>query len=552
MYDIGPMSFDSRRSAVYAPKAMVAASQPLAAEAGMHVLREGGSAADAAVAVAAVLAVTEPCSTGPGGDAFALYYDAVAGETFALNGSGRAPAGLGMDLIRNKGLEDGLPELHPFTVTVPGACAAWCDLLARFGAKSMHEVLGPAAALAREGFAVGPVTSEAWKRGEKVLSGAPGGTALLTADGDAPKPGERFDNQELAATLEALMRCGSPEEAKKWFYAGDPAELIAEVVQDAGGVLTKSDMAAHRSEWMQPIETDFMGRRVQECPPNGQGLAALMALSILREYMSVHGREALEAAGSGGRMHVLIEALRLAFADSRMHAADPAGYPAPLGKLLSAEYARSRAEMIDPGRAAADVRAGVPVASSETVQFCVIDQSGNACSMVNSNYKGFGTGIVPRRLGFSLHNRGLGFSLVPGHPNALEPGKRPYHTIIPGMLLNGDGSLFGPFGVMGAFMQPQGHVQVLTNILLDGLDPQAALDAPRFCIQVEADGSILLEEGVSPEAAAALETLGHRVEFVSGYDRAVFGRGQVILRDPESGILAAGSDARADGLALGR
>jgi gamma-glutamyltranspeptidase/glutathione hydrolase len=552
MHDIRPMSFTSRRSAVYAPKAMVAASQPLAAEAGMHVLREGGSAADAAVAVAAVLAVTEPCSTGLGGDAFALYYDAVAGETFALNGSGRAPAGMSMDLIRKSGFEDGLPELHPYTVTIPGACAAWCDLLARFGGKSMHEVLGPAAALARDGFAVGTVTSEAWKRDEEMLSGAPGGTHLLTADGDAPKPGERFDNQELAATLEALMRYRSPEEAKKWFYAGDPAELIAEAVQDAGGVLTKGDMAGHKSEWMQPIETEFMGCRVQECPPNGQGLTALLALSIVREYISQHGRKALGAAGSAGRMHVLIEALRLAFADTLLHAADPARYHAPLEKLLSDEYALSRAKMIDPARAAAEVETGVPVASSETVQFCVVDQSGNACSMVNSNYKGFGTGIVPRRMGFSLHNRGLGFSLEPGHPNVLEPGKRPYHTIIPGMLLNADGSLYGPFGVMGAFMQPQGHLQVLMNLLLDWLDPQSALDEPRFCIQVEAGGPILLEEGISPETASGLEALGHRTEVVSGYDRAVFGRGQAILRDPESGVLAAGSDPRADGLALGR
>jgi gamma-glutamyltranspeptidase/glutathione hydrolase len=348
------------------------------------------------------------------------------------------------------------------------------------------------------------------------------------------------------------MRCDSPEEAKEWFYAGEPAELIAEAVQDAGGVLTKSDLSGHRSEWMQPIETGFMGRRVQECPPNGQGITALLALSIVREYMTLHGGQALDAAGSAGRMHVLIEALRLAFADARLHAADPAKYRAPLEKLLSAEYALGRARMIDPARASACAESGVPVASSETVQFCVVDQGGSACSMVNSNYKGFGTGIVPRRMGFSLHNRGLGFSLEPGHPNVLEPGKRPYHTIIPGMLLNADGSLYGPFGVMGAFMQPQGHLQVLTNLLVDGLDPQSALDEPRFCIQVEAGGSILLEEGVTPETASGLEALGHRIRFVSGYDRAVFGRGQVILRDPESGILAAGSDPRADGLALGR
>jgi gamma-glutamyltranspeptidase/glutathione hydrolase len=530
---------------------MVAASQPLAVEAGLRILRAGGAAADAAVAVAAALAVTEPCSTGLGGDAFALYHDAVTGRTFALNGSGRAPAGLTLDLIEKEGFSGGLPELHALTVTVPGACAAWCDLCERFGALGLDETLGPAARLARGGFAVEPVTAEFWSRGEEALGRAPGGSLFLTADGDAPKPGEKFKNPELGAVLEGLGAAGSPEEAARWFYRGEPAEHIVEAVRAAGGVLDAADLAGHRSEWTEPVEVEFMGRRVQECPPNGQGLAALIALSIVREYAAMRGGEALGGPGSAKRMHVLVEALRLAFADARLHAADPAVYEAPLETLLSVEYARKRAALIEPGRAVADVREGVPAATSETVQFCVVDERGNACSMVNSNYKGFGTGIVPERTGFSLHNRGLGFSLDPEHPGALGPGRRPYHTIIPGMLLNADGSLLGPFGVMGKFMQPQGHLQVLARMLIDGAGPQAALDEPRFCIDVEEDGTVLLEEGVALETGAALADLGHKVETVSGYERAVFGRGQIILRDPETGMLRGGSDPRADGLALG-
>jgi gamma-glutamyltranspeptidase/glutathione hydrolase len=348
-----------------------------------------------------------------------------------------------------------------------------------------------------------------------------------------------------------LADAGSWQAARDWFYTGDPAARIAEIVQESGGVLDACDLAEHRSQWCDPMEVEFMGRRVLECPPNGQGLAALMALATLREYAEQNGLEALGKPGSALRLHLQIEALRLAFADTRLHAADPDNYDAPLKTLLSPGYARQRAALLDPGKAVADVESGVPVNTSETVQFCVVDERGNACSMVNSIYQNFGTGIVPRRMGFALHNRGLGFSLDPDHPGVLAPGKRPYHTIIPGMLLYGDGSLCGPFGVMGRFMQPQGHVQVLMSLLVDGADPQACLDAPRFCIEVEGDGGILLEEGASSETSAALSAMGHKLSPVSGHDRAVFGRGQMILRDPGSGVLVAGSDPRADGLALG-
>jgi gamma-glutamyltranspeptidase/glutathione hydrolase len=549
MHPFPPLVFASRRSSVYAPKAMVAASQPLAVEAGLSVLRQGGTAADAAVAVAAVLAVTEPGSTGLGGDAFALYFDAESQKTYALNGSGRAPAGLTLDKVISMGLGGGLPVLSPLAITVPGACAAWCDLSERFGRLGLAPVLQKAASLASEGFAVGPVTAQAWHEAEGVLQRTLGGLTLLVDNQRAPRPGELFTNPGMAWVLGGLAGAGSPQAARGWFYKGEPAERIAEIVQESGGVLDAYDMAEHRSEWSEPIEVEFMGRRVQECPPNGQGLAALIALATLREYAALNGREALGEPGSALRLHVQIEALRLAFADVRLHAADPDVYKAPLETLLSPDYARERAALIDPGRATADVRSGAPVNTSETVQFSIVDEQGNACSMVNSIYQGFGTGIVPQEMGFALHNRGLGFSLDPEHPGALAPGKRPYHTIIPGMLLHADGTLCGPFGVMGRFMQPQGHVQVLMSLLVDGCDPQTALDAPRFCIEVEGDGDILLEEGAS--AGASLAAMGHKLRPVSGYARAVFGRGQIILRDPGTGVLAAGSDPRADGLALG-
>jgi len=551
MSSTSPLVFASRRSPVYAPKAMVAASQPLAVEAGLHVLRRGGTAADAAVAVAAVLAVTEPGSTGLGGDAFALYFDAGSGKTHALNGSGRAPAALTLERVREEGFAAGLPANSPLAITVPGACAAWCDLAGSFGVLDPDAVLDPATRFAQNGFAVGPVTAEAWRHGEDMLRRSPGARALLVDGGRAPREGELFKNPHMADVLTGLIEAVSWDAARDKFYRGDIARRIALAVQESGGVLDALDMAGHASTWDEPIEVEFMGRRVLECPPNGQGLAALVALSTLREYAAENGREALGEPGSALRLHLQIEALRLAFADTRLHAADPDHYDAPLDVLLSAAYARKRAAMLDPDKAAADTKTGVPANTSETVQFCVVDEQGNACSMVNSIYQNFGAGIVPPGLGFALHNRGLGFSLDPDHPGVLAPGKRPYHTIIPGMLLNDDGSLCGPFGVMGRFMQPQGHVQVLTSLLVDGADPQTCLDAPRFCIEVEGDGGILLEEGASPETSAALSAMGHKISPVAGHARAVFGRGQVILRDPGTGILAAGSDPRADGLALG-
>ncbi|MBT3190862.1 MAG: gamma-glutamyltransferase [Anaerolineae bacterium] len=536
------LSFNSRRSPVYGRKGIVATSQPLATSAGLEILTKGGNAADAAVAAGAALNVTEPMSTGIGGDMFALYYSAEAKTVTALNGSGRTPAALSLDKLKKEGFSTELPRFHVHTVTVPGACAGWFDLIKKHGSLPMDEILSPAIRLAREGFPVGPITSHAWTQGVNAqLNSAPNGHEL-TIDGRAPAPGDVFRNPGLARTFEAIVRGGASA-----FYQGEIAEAIVGVVKEAGGCLSENDLASHLSTWEEPISVTYRGYRVFECPPNGQGITALIALNILEgfdlaEYPSL----------SMERSHLMIEAMRLAFADARWYVSDPAFSNIPIKELLSKEYAKKRRKLIDKQRAIIDPQRGTPVSSSDTVYLSVVDQFGNACSFINSNYWGFGTGIIPKDWGFTLQNRGHNFSLDPAHPNALAPLKRPYHTIIPAMVTREtDDSLYASYGVMGGFMQPQGHVQVLSALVDDGLDPQAALDLPRFCIDVEESGGrVALEEGTPNETFAGLEKMGHPVYSVNGFERSLFGRGQVILRDPVIGVLSAGSDPRADGCAM--
>ncbi len=548
-------SFTSRRSPVYGRNGIVATSQPLATAAGLEILAKGGNAADAAVAAGAALNVTEPTSTGIGGDMFALYYSADTGQVTALNGSGAAPAALTLDRLKSEGLlAESLSPFHPHTVTVPGACAGWCDLIERHGSLSMADILAPAIRLAEEGFPVAPITAHFWARGaERQLKSALNGHEL-TIDGRAPKAGEIFRNPGLARTFKLVAERGAAG-----FYQGPIAESIVGVVNEAGGCMTMDDLAAHASTWEEPISVTYRGLRVYECPPNGQGITALIALNILEGFELA----ALDVL-SAGKMHLMIEALRLAFADARWYVADPRFSNVPLRELLSKEYAAERRKLIDPQRATVERKRGTPVASSNTVYLSVVDKWGNACSFINSNYMGFGTGIVPKGWGFTLQNRGHNFSLDPHHPNCLAPRKRPYHTIIPAMVTRlpspnrrGDGSeggresLFASYGVMGGFMQPQGHVQVLSALHDAALDPQSALDLPRFCIDVdEAGGRVAVEEGMPKETVDALQKMGHSLYEVGGYERALFGRGQVILRDAETGVLCAGSDPRADGCAM--
>ncbi len=534
--------FRSYRSPVIGRDGMCASSQPLATAAGLEILRRGGSAADAAVAMAAALNVTEPTSTGLGGDCFALYYSAANRSLHALNGSGRAPGGLTLERLQQEGFGQQLPPYHPYTITVPGACAGWCDLVERFGNLSLSEILAPAIRLAEEGFPVAPLTSYFWQRGaERQLSQALNGQEL-TLSGRGPNPGEIFTNPGLARTLRVIAQGG-----KSAFYQGEIARAIAATVREAGGCLSEADLAAHTSTWEQPISILYRGYRVWECPPNGQGLAALLALNILAGF-DLSTTDSL----SPERLHLQIEAMRLGFADAFQFVADPLFSPAPLEQLLSRDYAASRRALIHKNKAIPKVDHGQPPASSDTVYLCAVDAGGNACSFINSNYMGFGTGIVPRGWGFSLQNRGHNFSLDPQHPNALAPGKRPYHTIIPAMITHADdGSLYAPLGVMGGFMQPQGHLQVISALLDDGLDPQSALDQPRFCIQSETAGPLIaMETGIPTETLQRLTDMGHNIEVIRGMQRAIFGRGQIIYRDRQTGVLWGGSDPRADGCAM--
>lgn len=557
------INFNSRRSPVYSKHGIVATSQPLATAAGLEVLAKGGNAADAAVAAGAALNVTEPTSTGIGGDMFALYFSADTKRVTALNGSGRAPSALTLDRLKTDGFASSIPPFHPYTVTVPGACAGWCDLIQKHGSLSMSEILAPAIRLARDGFPVAPITSYFWGRGvERQLKSALNGHEL-TIDGRGPRAGEIFRNPGLARTFETVAEGGASA-----FYQGEIAESIVNVLKEAGGCMSADDLASHTSTWEEPISVDYRGYRVYECPPNGQGIAALIALNIL-EGFDLASLESLSVE----KMHLMIEAMRLAFADASWYVSDPKFSNIPVNELLSKDYASERRKLINTQSAIRNIKRGFPVSSSDTVYLSVADKFGNACSFINSNYMGFGTGIVPKGWGFTLQNRGHNFSLDPNHPNALAPRKRPYHTIIPAMVtkltaknaknaknsenlsdlsgLSGSKeSLYASYGVMGGFMQPQGHVQVLSALVDGGLDPQSALDLPRFCIDVEdSGGRVAIEEGMPQETYSSLEKMGHSVYSVSGYDRALFGRGQVILRDEESGVLCAGSDPRADGYA---
>jgi gamma-glutamyltranspeptidase/glutathione hydrolase len=512
---------------------MVASSQRHASEVGARILRDGGTAADACVAMDAMLHVTEPASTGLGGDMFALYYDARTSTITALNGSGRsARARTLADMARDD--RGRVPERHGDAVTVPGVCAGWFDLVDRHGSMPVARLLEPAILAAESGFEVGRVAAAVWERNLPQLQ-----SDELTVNGRAPREGETFRNPNLARVLRAIAADGPSA-----LYRGQIAERIVAAVRAAGGAMAESDLSSHRSAWEDPISASYRDVRVWECPPNGQGLAALLALAML------DGLDVGEA-GSPERAHLQIEALRLGFADTRWYVADPDVSPAPLDELLSAEYIATRRARIDPDRAAADVPHGSPVGIPGTVYHCAVDARGNACSVVSSTFASFGSGIVPPGLGFTLQNRGCGFVLDPRHPNVYAPGKRPYHTIIPGMVTRSDGALWGPFGVMGGPMQPQGHLQVAMALVDDGVAPQQALDRPRFFIEPEIDGGrVYLETGVTKAVADGLRARGHDVVVdPDTHGRSMFGRGQVILRGTD-GSLVGGSDRRADGCAL--
>ncbi|MBN1135543.1 MAG: gamma-glutamyltransferase [Anaerolineae bacterium] len=531
------LSFPSRRSAVLARHGMVATSQPLAAMAGLRTLIDGGNAADAAVTVAAMLNVVEPMSTGIGGDCFALVFEAKTGQVTALNGSGRAPAAFTLEEAQRRGLTPGrgIPLTGPLPVTVPGTVSGWAALLGRFGSMTLADCLAPAIATAEEGFPVSELISGGWQRSVEKLARDPEAARVYLP---APKPGQIHRQPDLARTLSAIAADG-PEV----FYHGLLAEQIAACVQSWGGYLTTADLAAHTATWETPIRTLYRGVEMLEHPPNGQGLAALIALNIVEGY-DLAGMDYFDPA----RWHVMIEAMRLGMADAGRYVADPAVAPAPVAGLLSKEYAVQRRALIRPDRAIDLAAPGQPE-HRDTVYLTVVDGQGNAVSFINSLYYGFGSGLVVPGTGICLQNRGACFSLEPGHPNVLAGGKRPYHTIIPAMALR-DGRLWLSFGVMGGFMQPQGHLQTLINLVDYRLDPQAALDAPRFRVDELGSRRVAVETGAPLRTRRALAALGHEVRPEPTFSPG-FGGGQIIAVDPETGALSGGSDPRRDGCAVG-
>ncbi|KAJ6519705.1 gamma-glutamyltranspeptidase [Mycena sanguinolenta] len=557
------MRFSSRRSVVYSTKGIVAASQPLAVEAGLAILRRGGNAADAAVATSAALNVTEPSCCGIGGDAFCLFFDAKTKTVKALNGSGHSPQKLTLEYLRQRGLTGKtIPLTDLNSVTVPGAAAAWVDTVEKFGSGkvTVADVLEPAIRLAEEGVPVSELHGLSWQRSENLIKNAsPNGDEMLL-NGKAPLSGQIVKLPTLAQTFREVATHG-----KDGFYKGRVAQAIVDLIQSKGGVMELDDLAKHETTFVDPIKYTYANEvTLYECPPNGQGLTALIALGIL-ENLQEQGtiKPLLEMEhNSAEYLHVLIEALRLAFADTQWYVADPDAEHVPVEKLLSKEYLASRAKLINPLKTNSKVVHGNPANSSDTVYFTVADQWGNACSYIQSNYAGFGTGAIPKGCGFTLQNRGSGFVLAENHPNCVKGGKRPYHTIIPAMATRGD-ELFLSYGVMGGFMQPQGHIQVL-QAMLRGYTPQAALDSPRFCISAgspdtqtqetgdagDINSEVYIEEGIPLETVEKLREMGHDARQALGFQRAMMGRGQVIqkLTDPSGRFVwAAGSDLRADG-----
>ncbi|MCL6517546.1 gamma-glutamyltransferase family protein [Alicyclobacillus sp.] len=529
------MSFDamyhpypSRRTTVFARRGMVATSHPLAAQAGLEVLQRGGNAIDAAIATAAALTVVEPTSNGIGGDAFAIVWS--GGRLHGLNSSGPAPQHLTIDAVRAAG-HDEMPRFGWLPVTVPGAPAAWAALSERFGRLPLSEVLAPAVRLAEEGHPVSPVAAHYWQIAHRRYAELEGEAFrpwmdTFAPDGRAPQAGELWASPGHARTLRLIGQTRAEA-----FYRGELADEVDAFARRTGGLLRKEDLAAFRPEWVDPVSVSYRGYEVWELPPNGQGIIALMALNILNGF-EFSAKDDVET------VHRQIEALKLAFADGKQYITDPRFMPVHVEQLLSPAYAQARRELI--GRQALDPVPGRPDRGG-TVYLATADQDGNLVSFIQSNYMGFGSGIVVPGTGISLQNRGHTFSLDPSHVNALAPGKRTYHTIIPGFLTRG-GEPVGPFGVMGGYMQPQGHLQVVMNLIDFHLNPQAALDAPRW--QWTEGRKVVVEREFPAHIAQALARRGHEIQVAN--DAGGFGRGQVIWR-LANGVLAGGTEPRTDG-----
>jgi len=529
-----------------APRGMAATSQPLAAQAGIEILKAGGNAIDAAVAVNAALGVVEPMSCGIGGDLFAIVWHAESGGLTGLNASGRAPhaatiehyAGLGFDYV---------PDTGPLNWSVPGCVDGWARLLERFGTMSLKQVLEPAISYAEDGFPVSDIIARDWAGSTQLLKPWPESVRVYLPGGRAPDPGAVFRNPDLARSYRLLADGG-----RDAFYHGEIADAILACSRAVGGLFSPEDFRDHVSTWDDPVSIDYRGHTVWELPPSGQGIAALQILNILEGYdLAETGCQSAET------LHLQIEAKKLAYADRAVYYADPAFADVPVESLLSREYAERQRGRIDRDRAAVDVPAGDPILQhGDTAYMTVVDEARNAVSLIQSIFRGFGSGIVPERTGFPIQNRGQLFSLDPAHRNALVPHKRPFHTIIPAMVTR-DGRPWLTFGLMGGAMQPQGHAQVLCNMIDYGMDVQEAGDAPRFQhfgsaeptgTPMEAGGGrVNVEKGIGEETFRGLADKGHRLSRAS----RDYGGYQAIRIDPDTGMLHGASEPRKDGSAIG-
>ena len=538
------------RSEIIAKHGMAATSQPLATQVALDILKQGGNAIDAAIAANAAIGLMEPTGNGIGGDLFAIVWDAKTQKLHGLNASGRSPGALTMETFRDLEI-DAIPKLGPLTVSVPGCVDGWAELHARFGKLPLADVLAPAIRYAREGFPVSELIAYYWGRSVPVLIEQAGfkETFLLGKEGRAPRKGEVFKNEALASTLEQIAQGGGDA-----FYKGDIARKIDAFCRANDCFLRYEDLAAHESEWVEPISTDYRGHTLWELPPNGQGIAALQILNVLEAYpLRDHG------FGSPEHLHYFIEAKKLAFADRARFYADPAFGDIPVAHLVSKAYAEARSALIDPIKAAKTVPPGTinpALEEGDTIYLTVADSERNMVSLIQSNFRGFGSGLCPTGLGFCLQSRGELFDLEPGKPNSYAPNKRPFHTIIPAFVTK-EGKPWLSFGVMGGATQPQAHAQIMMNLVDFGMNLQEAGDAPRIVHTGSAQptgtpmasngGTVYLENGFPGESIRTLVQRGHHVAHGSG----PFGGYQAILYDAENDVYYGASESRKDGQAAG-
>ncbi len=521
------------RSMVVSKYGIVATSYVQASQAGAEILRKGGSAADAAIAANAVLGVEEPMMNGIGGDLFAIYWDAKSGKLYGLNSSGWAPQGLRLEHLRAKDIQK-IPLRSIDSVTVPGAVAGWNALHKKFGRLSLRDVLAPAIYYADQGFPAGELDSEYFSDAAQVFANDPEGQKTYLPNGKPPRLGEVFRNPNLAKALSLIANNGADA-----YYKGEIAQAILATSQAYRGAMSAADLAEFKPEWVEPISTTYRGWRVYELPPNGQGMAALEMLNMMETFPASQ-----DGPLSVAELHKKIEAMKLAYADLEHYNADPRFAKVPAKGLLSKDYAKDRAKLIDPNRANCEVSYGAP--HSDTTYLTAVDREGNIISLIQSNYEGFGSGITVHGMGFVLQDRGALFSLDPSSPNVVAPHKRPFHTIIPAFMERGD--LHIGFGIMGGANQPLAHAQFVSNVADYGMNIQQALEAPRFTVHPDRGCNIRIESRVKPEVLDKLSAMGHKLTIQQEYSDYM-GRGNAVMHDSKTGINYGGSDARADGSA---